>query len=175
MHVILIGCLTVSIFYISDSEYQNVFSLLSINYICNRMWDLFLLHEGQISPEGLLYFLLGPETSPVVLDKLAQCHDMNQPVPHYFIKSSHNTYLTGNTAQASDTCIKGSISYICSCILLFPMRCRTVHYSLKLLYAIMKCSILIGCPLCLCYSGSLDWNTLYNKVWRITDVCKLIL
>lgn len=51
--------------------------------------------SGQISPEGLLFYLLGTETSVVILDKLARCQDMNQPLPHYLIKSSHNTYLTG--------------------------------------------------------------------------------
>ncbi|XP_046712055.1 1-phosphatidylinositol 4,5-bisphosphate phosphodiesterase beta-2 isoform X2 [Silurus meridionalis] len=51
-------------------------------------------NRGQITPEGFLYFLMGPETTPVMLDKMAQCHDMTQPIPHYYIKSSHNTYLT---------------------------------------------------------------------------------
>ncbi|TTC73825.1 1-phosphatidylinositol 4,5-bisphosphate phosphodiesterase beta-2 [Bagarius yarrelli] len=51
-------------------------------------------NRGQITPEGFLFFLMGPETTSVMLDKLAQCHDMTQPIPHYYIKSSHNTYLT---------------------------------------------------------------------------------
>ncbi|XP_067470774.1 1-phosphatidylinositol 4,5-bisphosphate phosphodiesterase beta-2 [Thunnus thynnus] len=51
-------------------------------------------NRGLISPEGLLCFLMGPETSVVMQDRLAKCQDMTQPLPHYFIKSSHNTYLT---------------------------------------------------------------------------------
>ncbi|XP_030622930.1 1-phosphatidylinositol 4,5-bisphosphate phosphodiesterase beta-2 [Chanos chanos] len=51
-------------------------------------------NRGQISPEGLFFYLMGSETSVVSLEKLAQHQDMNQPLPHYFIKSSHNTYLT---------------------------------------------------------------------------------
>ncbi|CAL8272202.1 unnamed protein product [Merluccius merluccius] len=51
-------------------------------------------NKGQISPEGLLFYLMGSETSIIIQDRLATCHDMTQPIPHYFIKSSHNTYLT---------------------------------------------------------------------------------
>ena len=58
---------------------------VSFLYICTDL----------ISPEGLLFFLMGPETSVVIQDRLAKCQDMTQPLPHYFIKSSHNTYLTG--------------------------------------------------------------------------------
>uniref|UniRef100_UPI0037E8309D 1-phosphatidylinositol 4,5-bisphosphate phosphodiesterase beta-2 n=1 Tax=Semicossyphus pulcher TaxID=241346 RepID=UPI0037E8309D len=51
-------------------------------------------NRNLISPEGLLFFLMGPETSVVMQDRLAKSQDMTQPIPHYFIKSSHNTYLT---------------------------------------------------------------------------------
>uniref|UniRef100_A0AAX7TQT6 Phosphoinositide phospholipase C n=1 Tax=Astatotilapia calliptera TaxID=8154 RepID=A0AAX7TQT6_ASTCA len=51
-------------------------------------------NRGLISPEGLLFYLMGPETSVVMQDSLAKSQDMTQPIPHYFVKSSHNTYLT---------------------------------------------------------------------------------
>lgn len=51
-------------------------------------------NRGLISPEGFLFYLMGPETTVVMQDRLANSHDMTQPLPHYFVKSSHNTYLT---------------------------------------------------------------------------------
>ncbi|KAH0620590.1 hypothetical protein JD844_021223 [Phrynosoma platyrhinos] len=52
------------------------------------------VQRGQLSPEGMVWFLCGPENSIVSQDKLLLYQDMNQPLSHYFINSSHNTYLT---------------------------------------------------------------------------------
>nr|XP_021496255.1 1-phosphatidylinositol 4,5-bisphosphate phosphodiesterase beta-2 [Meriones unguiculatus] len=50
--------------------------------------------RGQLSPEGMVWFLCGPENSALAHDTLLLHHDMTQPLNHYFINSSHNTYLT---------------------------------------------------------------------------------
>ncbi|XP_062974944.1 1-phosphatidylinositol 4,5-bisphosphate phosphodiesterase beta-2 [Elgaria multicarinata webbii] len=52
------------------------------------------IQRGQLSPEGMVWFLCGPENSIVSQDKLLLYQDMSQPLSHYFINSSHNTYLT---------------------------------------------------------------------------------
>ncbi|XP_078007474.1 1-phosphatidylinositol 4,5-bisphosphate phosphodiesterase beta-2 isoform X7 [Phascolarctos cinereus] len=52
------------------------------------------IQRGQLSPEGMVWFLCGPENSIVAQDKLILNQDMSQPLNHYFINSSHNTYLT---------------------------------------------------------------------------------
>ncbi|XP_056402894.1 1-phosphatidylinositol 4,5-bisphosphate phosphodiesterase beta-2 isoform X4 [Hyla sarda] len=57
--------------------------------------------RGQLSPEGMVWFLCGSENSIVAMDKLSVNQDMNQPLTHYFIDSSHNTYLTGAAREKS--------------------------------------------------------------------------
>uniref|UniRef100_A0A8C0GGW8 1-phosphatidylinositol 4,5-bisphosphate phosphodiesterase n=1 Tax=Chelonoidis abingdonii TaxID=106734 RepID=A0A8C0GGW8_CHEAB len=52
------------------------------------------IQRGQLSPEGMVWFLCGPENNIVSLDKVVLYQDMTQPLSHYFINSSHNTYLT---------------------------------------------------------------------------------
>lgn len=50
---------------------------------------------GQISVEGFTRYLNGEENSIIPPEKLDQSEDMTYPLSHYFINSSHNTYLTG--------------------------------------------------------------------------------
>ncbi|XP_036042323.1 1-phosphatidylinositol 4,5-bisphosphate phosphodiesterase beta-2 isoform X3 [Onychomys torridus] len=52
------------------------------------------VQRGQLSPEGMVWFLCGPENSVLAHNTLLLHHDMTQPLNHYFINSSHNTYLT---------------------------------------------------------------------------------
>ena len=55
---------------------------------------VYLLPEC-ISKEGLTEYMLSDENAPVFLDRLDIYQDMDQPMPHYYVNSSHNTYLTG--------------------------------------------------------------------------------
>ncbi|KAK1795972.1 hypothetical protein P4O66_009075, partial [Electrophorus voltai] len=56
--------------------------------------DTMLYHRGQISVEGFARYLSGEENSTIPPEKLDQSEDMTLPLSHYFINSSHNTYLT---------------------------------------------------------------------------------
>lgn len=57
--------------------------------------DAELVSREVISKDGLTNYLMSDENAPVFLDRLDIYQDMDQPLPHYYINSSHNTYLTG--------------------------------------------------------------------------------
>ena len=48
-------------------------------------------HDGFISIDGFTQFLLGPESEIFKSQHRTVCQDMDQPLSHYFIASSHNT------------------------------------------------------------------------------------
>ncbi|XP_071996584.1 1-phosphatidylinositol 4,5-bisphosphate phosphodiesterase beta-4 isoform X1 [Engystomops pustulosus] len=54
-----------------------------------------LKRKGLISSDGFCRYLMSDENAPVFLDRLELYQEMDQPLAHYFISSSHNTYLTG--------------------------------------------------------------------------------
>ncbi|KAI0239326.1 hypothetical protein LSAT2_009974 [Lamellibrachia satsuma] len=53
--------------------------------------------KGHLSQEGFLQYLLGEHNALITPEKLDLSEDMDQPLTHYFINSSHNTYLTGES------------------------------------------------------------------------------
>lgn len=48
-----------------------------------------------LTKDGFVRYLMSDENAPVFLDRLDQYMDMDQPLSHYYINSSHNTYLSG--------------------------------------------------------------------------------
>lgn len=56
---------------------------------------LWFVFAGQISVEGFARYLNSEENCIIPPEKLDQSEDMTLPLSHYFINSSHNTYLTG--------------------------------------------------------------------------------
>ena len=49
--------------------------------------------------EGFSRYLISDENGVIPPEKLDQSEDMSFPLSHYFINSSHNTYLTGTHTQ----------------------------------------------------------------------------
>ncbi|BFZ12494.1 hypothetical protein BsWGS_15532 [Bradybaena similaris] len=55
-----------------------------------------MAQKGHLSQEGFLKFLMSEDNNLIPPDKLDISEDMDQPLAHYFVNSSHNTYLTGH-------------------------------------------------------------------------------
>ncbi|KAL8559637.1 1-phosphatidylinositol 4,5-bisphosphate phosphodiesterase beta-4 [Nucella lapillus] len=53
------------------------------------------IQKEWLSMDGFCRYLMSDENAPVFLDRLDIYMEMDQSLCHYFINSSHNTYLTG--------------------------------------------------------------------------------
>ncbi|XP_012264573.2 1-phosphatidylinositol 4,5-bisphosphate phosphodiesterase [Athalia rosae] len=52
-------------------------------------------NQKTMTKDGFIRYLMSDENAPVFLDRLDIYMDMDQPLSHYYINSSHNTYLSG--------------------------------------------------------------------------------
>lgn len=91
-------------------------------YICavicsNQSSTCWCFRAGIITLQGFSSYLSSDENGVIPPEKLDQSEDMSFPLSHYFINSSHNTYLTGRHTEAQShnfCCEKGSNSSHCS-------------------------------------------------------------
>ena len=60
-----------------------------------RVTSFNLFFAEQLGMDALLHYMMSDENAPVILDRLDIYMDMDQPLNHYYINSSHNTYLIG--------------------------------------------------------------------------------
>ncbi|XP_069691797.1 1-phosphatidylinositol 4,5-bisphosphate phosphodiesterase classes I and II isoform X2 [Periplaneta americana] len=74
--------------------------------------------RGQFSFDGFLRYLMSEDNPIVSPSKLDLTDDMDQPLPHYFINSSHNTYLTGHqlTGKSSVEIYRQCLLAGCRCV-----------------------------------------------------------
>uniref|UniRef100_A0A674C4J3 phosphoinositide phospholipase C n=1 Tax=Salmo trutta TaxID=8032 RepID=A0A674C4J3_SALTR len=59
------------------------------------LMEKYELNQRLITLEGFSRYLVSDENGVIPPEKLDQSEDMTFPLSHYFINSSHNTYLTG--------------------------------------------------------------------------------
>ncbi|KAJ0060971.1 hypothetical protein NL108_003292 [Boleophthalmus pectinirostris] len=88
-----------------------------------------LAQKGHISVEGFSRYLSAEENSIIPPEKLDQSEDMTYPLSHYFINSSHNTYLTAGqlAGNSSVEMYKQVLLSGCRCIELDCWKGRTTE------------------------------------------------
>nr|XP_050862430.1 1-phosphatidylinositol 4,5-bisphosphate phosphodiesterase classes I and II isoform X2 [Vespula vulgaris] len=75
-------------------------------------------NRGQLSFDGFLRYLMSEDNPIVAVTKFELSDDMDQPLAHYFINSSHNTYLTGHqlTGKSSVEIYRQCLLAGCRCV-----------------------------------------------------------
>ncbi|XP_022903409.1 1-phosphatidylinositol 4,5-bisphosphate phosphodiesterase classes I and II [Onthophagus taurus] len=76
------------------------------------------VQKGLLSFDGFLRYLLSEDNNILSQTTYDLSHDMDQPLPHYFINSSHNTYLTGHqiTGRSSVEIYRQCLLAGCRCV-----------------------------------------------------------
>ncbi|XP_042864146.1 1-phosphatidylinositol 4,5-bisphosphate phosphodiesterase classes I and II-like isoform X2 [Penaeus japonicus] len=74
--------------------------------------------KNVLSVDGFLKYLMSDENVVMSVEKLDQYADMDQPLSHYFINSSHNTYLIGHqfTGRSSVEMYRQCLLAGCRCV-----------------------------------------------------------
>ncbi|XP_030750745.1 1-phosphatidylinositol 4,5-bisphosphate phosphodiesterase classes I and II isoform X2 [Sitophilus oryzae] len=83
--------------------------------------------KGQLSFNGFLRYLLSEDNNIIAASKFDLSDEMDQPLAHYFINSSHNTYLTGHqiTGKSSPEMYRQCLLAGCRCVELDFWKGRT--------------------------------------------------
>ena len=84
------------LFYQTETHSGSTEGIQEINKLCSFL-------TGHMTQEAFLKFLMGEENNVVAPELLDLSHEMVQPLSHYFINSSHNTYLTGEYTICHNT------------------------------------------------------------------------
>ncbi|VDI64863.1 phosphatidylinositol phospholipase C, beta [Mytilus galloprovincialis] len=87
-------------------------------YISKYETKVGMAERGHVTQEGFLKFLMGEENNVVAPELLDLSQEMTHPLAHYFINSSHNTYLTGHqlTGRSSTEMYRQVLLSGCRCI-----------------------------------------------------------
>ena len=72
--------------------------------------------------DGFMMYLLSPEGAALNVAHTCVFQDMGQPLAHYFISSSHNTYLTDSQiggTSSTEAYIRYSVCVcVCVCVIM---------------------------------------------------------
>ncbi|XP_031353442.1 1-phosphatidylinositol 4,5-bisphosphate phosphodiesterase classes I and II isoform X2 [Photinus pyralis] len=76
------------------------------------------VQKGQLSFDGFLRYFMSEDNNIIASSKFDLCDDMDQSLSHYFINSSHNTYLTGHqlTGKSSVEIYRQCLLAGCRCV-----------------------------------------------------------
>jgi len=77
-----------------------------------------LANEKKLSVDGFMWFLMSEDNLVMSTERLLRLDNMEAPLAHYFIESSHNTYLTGHqiTGRSSVEMYRQVLLSGCRCI-----------------------------------------------------------